>query len=475
MKHHPGQTIIQADMLSDMPRSLAGEHGGAPITDALRFRLPLYANGSYRAARFLRELEMAGRFSQEELDRYVRSSRHRLLDHAAANVPFYRNALAVLPDTARLSADDDLWRRIPLVDRDVIRPDEPAFISVTHGKRDWNDTSGSTGRKFRFLKDPCQRLWALASTAFVRREITGRLCPRELTVWGAPRDSTAGSGLLSKLKLRFTLKRVVIAYQLDAPRIRGILESVAACRPMLLSGYPNIISLLCENDASGILRTPAAILSAGEWLRPDLRRRIESHTRRRIFDFYGCRELGSIAYECREHRGLHILSPLVHVESLKEDGSPCTAGEPGELVITSLVRRSMPLIRYRIGDMGVLTGETCSCGSPFPLLAEVCGRTMDTVTLSDGRRIAGYFWTHLAREVEGVSQFRIVQNRGITMEVVPETGMDPVAVKSSLEKELAKNGVRGETEIVFVDRLPVNQSGKTGLVVSGRRAEQDRP
>lgn len=441
----------------------------------MRFSLPLYANRNGRAPRLLRELSHASRLSPDDLASYTRSSRKRLLDHALKNVPWYRDILATMPDTSRLSGDEDLWRLIPTVDRDVIAPCESAFISDGWVDMKWNDTSGSTGRKFRFLKDPFQRLWAQASTAFVRREITGRLSPRELTVWGAPRDSMAGGGFLSRLKLRFTGKQIVIAYQLDDRRIHGILEKVASFRPALLSGYPNIISLLCECDPKGILSKPAAILTAGEWLRSDLRHRIETHTGKRVFDFYGCRELGSIAYECREHKGLHILSPLVHVELLREDGSPCSPGETGELVVTSLVRRSMPLIRYRIGDMGVLGGETCGCGSSFPLLSQVCGRTMDSVTLSDGRKIAGYFWTHLAREVEGISQFRIVQNTQITMEVVPEAGADPDAVRRALQKEFMLNGLTDETAIAFVGRLPVNQSGKAGLVVSGHRAERKVP
>ena len=72
--------------------------------------------------------------------------------------------------------------------------------------------------------------------------------------------------------------------------------------------------------------------------------------------------------ECDRHEGLHLSSFNHYVEILKEDGTEARDGEMGELVITVLTNYTMPLIRYRIGDMAIQTYAECSCGRGFPLI-----------------------------------------------------------------------------------------------------------
>lgn len=435
--------------------------------------MPQYANRNKVVLKLLKDITLAGKLSESELVRYVQSSKKRLLDYVSQNVPYYNSVLSSVTSTEQLSVNEHCWQNLPMVDKDLISKNENTFISREYSSRQWNDTSGSTGKKFRFLKDAHQRLWAEASTAYVRKEITGSLCPREMTIWGAPRDMISRKKVLSRLKLWLTQKEIAIAYQLDREKALCLLDRMRKFKPQLLSGYPNIISFLCEEDSEKIIAGANAVMSAGEWLRPDLRDRIEQHTGRRVFDFYGCRELGSIAYECSEHNGLHILSPLVYVEILRANGEPCDHGETGEIVITSLIRRTMPLIRYRLGDVGILAHEKCECGSTFPLLQEVCGRTMDYITLNDGRIILANNWTYMAREIKGIAQFQVLQdeNGDISLEVVPDVSATTDLV-STIEAEIHRRMNMDGVRIVVVSRLPVNQSGKTGLVVSKYKADR---
>ncbi len=436
------------------------------ILDYTRFAIPLVANGQAKVLSHLRTLKYVSQLDSGELQDYVLLRRNTILKYALENVEFYKKFNERSKPGS--SSSESFWQNLPFCDRDVISPCEESFISDEYTLRNWNDTSGSTGRRFRFIGDPDQTLWAEASAAFIREVILSTPVPKELVIWGASRDVSSSSGVLSRLKLLVRRKKYSVAYKLDSIKINKQLQIINEYEPTLLTSYPNILALLCQSDRTGVLRGVRAIMSAGEWLRPDLREKIESHHGKRIYDFYGTREMGAIAFECPERKGLHILSPMVFLEAIRPDGSLCSSGEIGELVVTSLIRKSMPLIRYRIGDMGSLSDERCSCGLAFPLIKDIFGRTMDSVRLPDGRIIAGYFWTHFARDVQGISQFRIVQNKSgsISLEIVPENKFDDGLLEKCESALADKLGLTEGVSVSLVKELPVNQSGKTGLVVS---------
>jgi len=116
-----------------------------------------------------------------------------------------------------------------------------------------------------------------------------------------------------------------------------------------------------------------AVFSMGSLLDDVARERISQAFRCDVFDFYGATELGCIAWECPEHRGLHINVDNVVVEFLDSDDRPVAPGESGRIVCTSLNFFAMPFIRYEIGDVGVLGESPCSCGRGLPLMTRLMG------------------------------------------------------------------------------------------------------
>ena len=119
-----------------------------------------------------------------------------------------------------------------------------------------------------------------------------------------------------------------------------------------------------------------AALCAADWLDPGLRRQVEQSWVCLVLDHYGSTEsafAGAVQCRCREGRhvrALDLLLEIVHPVT----GKVLPAGETGELVITTLQRRAMPLLRYRTGDMASLLDGPCACGSPLPRLGPVLGR-----------------------------------------------------------------------------------------------------
>jgi len=99
-----------------------------------------------------------------------------------------------------------------------------------------------------------------------------------------------------------------------------------------------------------------------------------------MYNCYGLSEMcgPGVAFECPEQRGLHLWEDAYHVEIVDPDsGEPVAEGEEGELVLTTLTREAMPLIRYRTRDLTALVPGLCNCGRTHRRLARVHGRTDD--------------------------------------------------------------------------------------------------
>ncbi len=107
----------------------------------------------------------------------------------------------------------------------------------------------------------------------------------------------------------------------------------------------------------------------GERLTEKLRKNIETRFSTEVFNLYGCSEFGGIAAECSYHEGLHIQgNKYLFPEVI--DPNTYEASDEGVLVLTSLKRDAMPLVRYWTNDYVVWTHEKCKCGSNQPRILE---------------------------------------------------------------------------------------------------------
>jgi phenylacetate-CoA ligase len=131
-------------------------------------------------------------------------------------------------------------------------------------------------------------------------------------------------------------------------------------------------------------RLRVGIFGAEPWSE-DMRSRIESRTGVKAFDAYGLSEIigPGVAFECCERNGLHINEDLFFPEVIDpESGEPLTDGEPGELVLTSISREALALVRYRTGDRVSLYSEPCPCGRTLRRMSRIIGRTDDMVIVA---------------------------------------------------------------------------------------------
>jgi phenylacetate-CoA ligase len=127
---------------------------------------------------------------------------------------------------------------------------------------------------------------------------------------------------------------------------------------------------------------PHSIILRSEKLYPEHRRYMEEVFGCEIFEIYAQWEYVCFAADCSRHN-LHHFFDLGVVEIVK-DGKPCAPGEEGELVCTGLHNYSMPLIRYRIGDLGRIRNVDCPCGCRMPVIEITGCRGKDLIVTRNG-------------------------------------------------------------------------------------------
>lgn len=165
----------------------------------------------------------------------------------------------------------------------------------------------------------------------------------------------------------------------------AMMDRLISLEPTCLVGVPGQLLVLARHSKAHLLaKHLRCVLLSGDAVTHATRSAIAEGLDCEVFVHYGLTETGlGGAVECREHAGCHMReADLIH-EIVDEYGTPVPAGEYGEIVLTTLTREAMPLIRYRTGDEGRILPEPCPCGSALGRL-EVRGRMSERVSLPGG-------------------------------------------------------------------------------------------
>jgi phenylacetate-CoA ligase len=212
------------------------------------------------------------------------------------------------------------------------------------------------------------------------------------------------------------------------------------------------------------------------------RRELEEALNIKAYDSYGLSEMmgPGVAFECQEQDGLHIWEDHFLIEILDKNEQPCAPGEPGELVITSLTKEAMPLIRYHTGDVTYIMEESCPCGRTSRKLHRFLGRADDMLivrginvfpsqiedVLVSIPEIGSYFQVIVDRKKHGLDEISIqveLKDEALTGEL-----SDLARIQKKTEEKLKSVlNVRSKIELVEKGSIP-RTAGKSKKVVDRR-------
>jgi phenylacetate-CoA ligase len=432
-----------------------------------------------RLPRRLRTLERRQYDPPEVIADRQLASLKAMLWHAWESVPYYRTrwqAAGVSPDDVECLKD---LSRFPVLTKHDLRIHAKELQSCAFADRDvfFKTTSGSTGMPLTVAVDRDAMDWKRAATLRSDQWSGWRRGTRVARLWG----HTATDRGSWKIRMRRTLlERESFLNTLDMTedRMRAFAGGLVSKPPGLIFGHAHslyLFAVFVRKYFPGMIR-PDGVISTAMILHDWQRAVIEDAFGTPVTNRYGCEEFSLIASECEEHAGLHLNADSVYAEVVP-DPALSTAPGGGRLVLTDLLNRAMPLIRYQVGDVAVPKRGACPCGRGLPMLESVTGREADYVLAPDGRLISGISLTdHFATEIRGATQVQLVQDTrtSLRLRIVPDERFDNASRErvTTLARELFGPALRADVELV--DRIPQEPSGKYRFCVSPVAVEHIR-
>jgi phenylacetate-CoA ligase len=313
----------------------------------------------------------------------VQSERlHDTVGYVYKNCPLYKSKLDAYGITPRdIKSIDDI-KKLPFTAKDDMRDSYPfgLFSAPVHNLAEIHVSSGTTGNPtvVGYTKDDL-KLW-------------GEVMARVLCCAGAePHDRIQiayGYGLFTGgLGFHYgSLEMGLTIIPASSGQTKRQLKLMTDFKPRILACTPSYALYMVEEARElGLKPTESSweigVFGAEPWSE-SMRKEIETQWNMLATDVYGLSEVigPGVAQECKYKAGLHLFSDVFYPEVIDpKTGLDVKDGQRGELVITTITKQGIPLLRYRTRDIVSIKYERCKCGRTSPRISKIMGRTDDMI------------------------------------------------------------------------------------------------
>ncbi|MBQ1320319.1 MAG: phenylacetate--CoA ligase family protein [Solobacterium sp.] len=413
---------------------------------------------------------LGGKADREKIKQIQQNRLNRLVRYAKANSPYYRKlyegvgddfSLEDLPPVSKpdmmANFDDVLTdRNITMHRVDTFTKDMENIGRMIDGRYLIFKTSGSTGNPAVVLYDK-QNIDVSSAVAafrtFARREDYRAFMKHGKKTAGVFADFGfyLACGMSRYLQLKMPRRKTKITVDVNAPE-EEIIRQLNEFQPSMLSGYPSNLALLA--DCEGLQIHPDVIITGGELLTDEIRKKLTERFGCYVQTHYSCTEAGEIACECSEGH-LHINEDWVIVEPVDSDNRPVGCGQRSDKVlITNLSNCIQPLIRYELTDRIIVHDEKCRCGKMSRWL-EIEGRTDDILNFGNVQ-IAPMSLYKIMEEVRPIRRFQLVQRslRRLELRIEAEDRTSAFHEAAHELRLFFESKGLSDIEVVLSDELP---------------------
>jgi phenylacetate-CoA ligase len=439
--------------------------------------LPLLEPERHRGLlRRMRQFELYDALPQEEQLAIQERKVRAILEHAYATTPYYRR----LFDEAGFSASR--WRTgermaFPTLTRDLVRAngDDLRSRAFSDAMLRRATTGGTTSVPVRIWRDIEALREKTAMQFHLNRGSGFDQGMPVLNIWGAERDLVLTPGWRWKLYEQVLMRRHNAgAGQLSEAVLANFADKLDRYRPRIVFGYAATIGIFAEYlSAQGKpFHKPEQVIVTAEPITAEMRRRMEQIFDCPVTEQYGSRDIGMVAKQCGAGQRLHFHPAACYTEFVYAGDS--TEGPMYKLVVTDLLNRGMPMIRYDTDDCVLLDEGPCGCGSWYPSVKKVLGRAVDNFTMPDGSVVTGIAVTAAIARIQGgffhVRQIQLIQKgieqfhlRYAAEGEVPEIQAELGKFRAEIEKLLQ---VRVHWTAERVHEIQRERSGKMRFCIS---------
>lgn len=336
--------------------------------------------------KYLELLKKTETFSQAEMKRFVDEQFVALARIAIETVPFYKrwaedNKIQI----SDITGISDIWR-FPIIKKSIVRDNPRDFISDLAPHLIKLSTSGTTGSPLDIYCSKDERTYHYAFFSRMRSWFGLKERSKRATFFGRiimlPEQQRPPFWRMDLIQNNLLMS----SYHMSTPNLECYYRKLLKYKPDEIIGYPSSLYELARYIIRKDLKPIdcKVVITTAETLLKYQREALERAFKAPVIDQYGCTEMAFFVSQC-EFGTMHSHPEHGYLETIGEEGEP-VKDVPGTLLATGLVNRSMPLIRYEVGDRITLSSDfpNCPCGRQFPVVCNVEGRIDDVIFRKDG-------------------------------------------------------------------------------------------
>lgn len=322
-------------------------------------------------------------FTRDELYSYQLQKLRETIGWARRHSPFYRELLGRLSETDLTTIAD--LQRFPFTEAEDIRSQSLRFLCVSQDEISrvvTLDSSGTTGSAKRLYFTESDQALTIDYFQYGMAAVVEK-GDRVLILFPGERPGGLGD-LLARAVRRLGVEPI---YHGIVTNIPATLEIIAREKVDSLVGIPTqVLALARYAETAGIPMHLKSVLISSDYVPWAIVRELKRIWGCAVFEHYGMTEMGlGGGTECAALNGCHLHEADLFLEIVDpQTGEALPEGEEGEIVVTTLTRIGMPLIRYRTGDITRILTEPCLCGARLRRIAKITRRKNNSIILKEG-------------------------------------------------------------------------------------------
>lgn len=410
----------------------------------------------------LKKLDDFTRLSETEIASLQQQKLSLLLKHAVGRSEYYKKLNINIDDNNPVES----LKKFPILTKAVLKKNTESIL--TEPKKDLlkNGSSGSTGeqtiiywnKKEQTINRATQLLWwKWANYELGDKLIQTGINPKRLG--------------LKKYKDFFFRTKYVQAFSHNEADIKNVLKGIKDDEDYVLAGYASSLYVMAKIAQENNIKVKfKSAISWGD--------KLFDYYKKTILDTFGCKTYetygsgeGFMIGAQKDLDYMYLMATNVFVEIVDDDGNEVEDGEIGNVIVTNLNGYAMPLIRYKIGDLGIKMARNnypTHRELQLPIIQKIIGRDTDIVKTPSGNFLVVHSFTGIFEHIPEIKQFCVIQKElsGIEIQYITDKGFNNDILENIKVQILKSLNEPFEIKFEEVKEIRPTKSGKPQLIVS---------